>query len=562
MRLWGTTTGLVLAVAVTVVHADERKFYGDDPVRYDDDRLDTPRGPAPIELSDLYDRLRHTFGQPGSPEWGEAENVNTLDQVPDSTWFTNRHGAHRMTLDELTRGPNRDGGPDPRTIWTIVGGKVGGLTPGFEIVDAQGVRYVIKLDPAGLPELSSAAEVIATKLFYAVGYNVPENYIVDVHPETLAIDPEASLQDEFGQTRRLTDHRLRRMLARMPRLDDGRIRVTASKYLEGEPIGPFRYHGTRSDDPNDIVPHENRRELRGLRLFAAWLNHDDVRAQNTLDTWVENGDRHYVTHHLIDFGSTFGSGTVDLQVPNLGFHYWLDMDLVRRNARGFGFHTPKYRTVTWPNFPAYASVGRFEADAFEPEEWKPDYPNPAFVRMTDRDAFWAAAIIASFTPMELRAIVGTGEFSDPAQQAYFYETLRTRQQKTAKYYVNRINPIDAFRVDRDRLTFANLSERYGFATPRTRYRTRWMVYNNAADSYLTFTAATLSTASAVALPAIRLRGSEQYLVAEISSEHPDHPRWNAPVLVYLRPVSDGVAVVGIERPSTADAGPHTVTALD
>ncbi len=214
-----------------------------------------------------------------------------------------------------TRGPNRDGGPDPRSIWTIVGGKVGGLTPGFEIVDAQGVRYVVKLDPVGLPELSSAAEVIATKLFYAFGYNVPENYIVDVHPETLAIAPDASIQDEFGHARRLTEHRLRRMLARMPRLDDGRIRVTASKYLDGEPIGPFRYHGTRSDDPNDIIPHENRRELRGLRLFAAWLNHDDVRAHNTLDTWVEDGERHYVTHQLIDFGSTFGSAEIARGLP-------------------------------------------------------------------------------------------------------------------------------------------------------------------------------------------------------------------------------------------------------
>ena len=75
----------------------------------------------------------------------------------------------------------------------------------------------------------------------------------------------------------------------MPRLADGRVRVTASRYLAGRPIGPFRYYGTRTDDPNDVIPHENRRELRGLRLFAAWTNHDDTRAHNTQDVTVHGG---------------------------------------------------------------------------------------------------------------------------------------------------------------------------------------------------------------------------------------------------------------------------------
>ena len=47
----------------------------------------------------------------------------------------------------------------------------------------------------------------------------------------------------------------------------------------------LRWYETRSDDPNDVIPHEDRREQRGLRLIAAWLNHDDTRAQNTVDSW-------------------------------------------------------------------------------------------------------------------------------------------------------------------------------------------------------------------------------------------------------------------------------------
>ena len=43
-------------------------------------------------------------------------------------------------------------------------------------------------------------------------------------------------------------------------------------------ISPLQYFGTRPEDPNDLHPHEHRRELRGLRVFSAWLNHDDSRS--------------------------------------------------------------------------------------------------------------------------------------------------------------------------------------------------------------------------------------------------------------------------------------------
>ncbi len=113
-----------------------------------------------------------------SPIGSEALSVNTLDEVPDSAWFTNRHGVKRMSLDELRRGPNRGTGPDPKEKWFVFRGKSQGLTPGFQIKDGKGDRYVIKVDPVEIPEIASAAEIIATKIFYAIGYNVPENYIV------------------------------------------------------------------------------------------------------------------------------------------------------------------------------------------------------------------------------------------------------------------------------------------------------------------------------------------------------------------------------------------------
>ena len=548
-------TALVLALVFTmlvVTEAQHRKFYPDDPLLVDDDTIDVPDEPAEIDLSDMFDRFGHIVVDLGSLTLTEAENVNTLDEVPDSSWFTNRHGTRRMSLEEITRGPNTRDGPDISTPWRVFRGKIGGLTPGVQIIDGRGDRYVIKFDPVRVPELSSAAEVIATKLFYAIGYNVPENYIARVDPEDgLEIEPGTTLEDEFGDETPLTRSFLRRRLRQVPRLPDGRVRVTASKYLSGQPLGPFRYYGTRTDDPNDVILHENRRELRGLRLFAAWTNHDDTRAHNTQDSWVEAEGRRYIRHHLLDFGSTFGSGSVDLQLPNLSFTYWLDFGEVRKNLVGFGVRTPAYRKVRWPRFPEYESVGRWESEYYDPDAWRNDYPNPAFVRMTDRDAFWAAKIIMRFTPAELRAIVEAGEFTDPVQEQYFLDVLIERQHKTVRPYLDRLNPLDRFEVTSDGLGFVNVAEEYGFAEPGTTYRVQWSVYDNAADTTRALGEAVERTATTIPLPDTSsvVSGGEVFLVAEIHSIHEDHPMWNRSVAVYLRSTGGSFEVVGIERES-------------
>jgi hypothetical protein len=521
------------------------KFYPDDPIRSDDDRLDTPQEPAHIDLSDMYDRfghIAHDFGK--SPIGSEAVNVNTLDEVPDNTWFTNRHGAKRMSIEELTRGPNRSNGPNPDETWMVFKGKTQGLTPGFEVRDGRGGRYVIKMDPVNIPDLSSAAEVIATKIFYAIGYNAPENYIV-------RYDPAKFEEDRFGDKAPLTPFRFRRMIRRVPRLPDGRMRVTASKYIPGVPIGPFRYYGTRADDPNDIFPHEDRRELRGFRLIAAWTNHDDTRAQNTQDTWVEAGGKHYVEHYLLDFGSTFGSGSVDMQFPNLSFQYWLDTKQVKRNMWGFGFNVPYYRKVKWPKYPAYQSVGRWEGEYFIAEEWRNDYPNPAFVRMTARDAFWAAKIIMSFTAEELRAIVETGEYSEAELSEYFLEVLIARQQKCGRFGINGINPLDEFRVSGNGLEFTNLSEKYGFSEGETIYRVGWSLYNNATGTVQTLREPVTQSETRLALPARATASDDEdlLLLAEIYSLHDEHPEWDMRIGVYLRSNGSDYEVVGIDRES-------------
>src|SRR4030095_15690279 len=134
----------------------------------------------------------------------EALNTNNFDEVPDSTWFTNRLGRRDMSLEEIRRGPDQGSGPDPKGPWTILAAKTEGISPGFFIQDAAGERYLLKFDPPGHLNLAPSAELISTKIFYAVGYNVAENYLVDFKPEILKLSPNATRKNKKGKKVPLT----------------------------------------------------------------------------------------------------------------------------------------------------------------------------------------------------------------------------------------------------------------------------------------------------------------------------------------------------------------------
>src|SRR6185503_20008763 len=134
-----------------------------------------------------------------------AANANTLGEVPDSSWFQNRHGQFRLSTDQLVRGPNKTSGPSTDQPWSVTGAKTEGVTPGFRIVDSRGDTYVIKFDPITNPEMATAAEIISTKFFYAMGYNVPENYLVFFRREDVRVDKGAQISVGLGSSLRMTE---------------------------------------------------------------------------------------------------------------------------------------------------------------------------------------------------------------------------------------------------------------------------------------------------------------------------------------------------------------------
>jgi hypothetical protein len=441
-----------------------QRFQADDPVRYDNDAAVPVEKVTRHKLNDEYDFIQHTFGKQGDRTKGPAANINTLGEVPDSSWFQNRHGMHPMSLDALVQGPNSTEGPSTDGPWRVIEAKNEGITPGFRIRDARGDVYVIKFDPLTNPELATAAEVISTKFFHAIGFNVPENHLAFFTRQQLRPDKKGSI----------TERDIEEILARVHRSPDGTYRALASRLLPGTPAGPFQYFGTRPDDPNDIFPHENRRELRGLRVFASWLNHDDSRAINTLDMVVEEDGRRYVKHYLIDFGSTLGSASVGPQKPRAGWEYMWEPKAALGRVFSLGLWDREWVRARYPE---HSSVGRFESGLFKPEEWKPEYPNPAFDNVTDQDGYWAAKIVMSFTDEQIAAIVKSGQLSDRQAESYLTKTLIERRNKIGKYWLTRLSSFDQFVFEDGELSFDHLASSYGFAS-KPESRIAWFEFNN------------------------------------------------------------------------------------
>src|SRR5678816_2292143 len=211
---------LLIVLLLTCMPAIAQRFLSDDPVTVDRDTLIDVHQPRPVKLSDYYDFIENTFNPPWKRAMKPSANANSVGDVPDSSWFQNRHGLRRMTKEALERGSNSGNGPVTSEVWVVIEGKSEGITPGFRIRDSRGDTYVIKFDPITNPEMATSAAVIATKFFYAIGYNVPENYLVFFRRDQLRVDAAAEISTGLGPLRQMTESDLDDLLARAPRTAD------------------------------------------------------------------------------------------------------------------------------------------------------------------------------------------------------------------------------------------------------------------------------------------------------------------------------------------------------
>jgi len=490
-------------------------------------------------------RVRAMFGGQGARR---AANVNALDELPNSAWFTNRIGLYAVTPEAAARGPAQHEGPDRGGPWTIVRAKSEGVTPGFTIKDARGDTYFIKFDPPCCPGSSTAAGVITGRALYTIGYNVPEDFVTTFRREDLILGEKVTLTEPSGLKRPMTVADIDTVLARVAPTADGSWRAIASRLLRGKPVGPFNWHGRRKDDPQDHVNHENRRELRAMRVFAAWLAHFDTKQHNSLDMYVEEGGRHYLRHYFIDFASTLGAGATG-PFPKANFEYAGDISASFGRALALGFHEDDWRKLKRPD--GLEEVGYYESEHFDPMEWKPLNPNAAFANLTDRDGYWAAKIISAFTDAHIEALVAEGKYRNPDAARWIARNMSERRDKIARYWFDRVPPLDFFALDQGAFRFRDLGVERGISkSDRSRYRIR-VALADAARNKTEWSAwiesgkpeFDLGAGPAAAAIAREDAARRPFVAVEVNVSRSD--KWSNPVRAYVARSSG--RVVAVER---------------
>src|SRR5439155_15338490 len=123
IRLSAAIAGALAAAAALNILASAAapRFFDDDPVWLERDSQDAS-SMQPLEVDLIVDVTTNLLAGTNIAQTSRAKNVNTVDEVPDSSWFTNRVGRRTLTPEDIAAGPNTTAGPASGP-WTVTASK-------------------------------------------------------------------------------------------------------------------------------------------------------------------------------------------------------------------------------------------------------------------------------------------------------------------------------------------------------------------------------------------------------------------------------------------------------
>jgi hypothetical protein len=390
---------------------------------HDDAPIPVPRWrwiPEPVYLSEVYLHrpLRETLDLSPQPDAGD---INSMDEVARSTWFSSRP----LDVGAMARGPDNTG--PPLAPFTVLPDPPMGLAAGaFSILDSRGSRYEICLDPPDRPEMRTAALAVASRLFWALGYITPPVFILRARA------------DDFwrseGATAQVAD-----ILKSGATPSFGYYRVAALAWPPGVLLGYAPEGGTRSDDSNDLVPHENRRSLRALKVFASWLSLDNLGPAKTIDRYLGPPDEGHVVHFLVGLDEALGANSVvraadppPVEGGGSPFTRLLTLGL---------FPNPRPK----PTQTALPAVGDLPNN-IDPAAYAPPMPYEPADRLLGSDGYWAAKRMLSLSSTHIALAIAAGNITDPRAQHAMQTAIEARRSTVAAYWLARATPIELLSV--------------------------------------------------------------------------------------------------------------------
>lgn len=475
-----------------------------------------------------------------------AEDVNARDEVPCSTWFCARHHLAPMTTEALLAGP--PGARPPVLPLAVTKSKDRGAAAGFSATDAQGHRFLIKLDPPHHAGLSSGAEIMGNLIFYGAGYNVAGAFSLHVPPDAFQLAEQATFQLSGVAERPFTRARLDALLANAGHTREDEVSAAAIPWIEGEVLGAFDMMGTRSDDPNDRIPHQHRRSLRASRLLFGWLNVHDASALNTLDSYVEEDGRRFVRHHFIDFGAGLGSASWRRKDVFEGRESLFPLSRLLASLLTLGIYQRDWQRDQAAHDRSFGqlppALGWFHpTHGWDPRAFHTNRKVPAHLRMTPRDGYWGAKVITSFTRAQLRSLVNFA-YAGRGEADAVFEALVWRQRRIGETYLREYAAVEAPRVEGSRLCYLDIAVARGFypAAPRHVFE----LHDGRGRLVARADMVTSQARLCVPLPETGPARQAPYLVMAIRTQEATHT--SRPSYVHLqRGVGGRLHVVGLER---------------
>jgi hypothetical protein len=109
---------ILVLVLLSPLTLAAQKFFPDDPLTREPEPLPVSKA-VKRDINEYYDFFQDTLFEPGKDlrkaQPDPSAGINTLGEVPDNAWFTNRISSRPMSREELARGPG-DSSARPRPM--------------------------------------------------------------------------------------------------------------------------------------------------------------------------------------------------------------------------------------------------------------------------------------------------------------------------------------------------------------------------------------------------------------------------------------------------------------
>jgi len=377
----------------------------------------------PVWLADVYVR-RPLVNALEAERIPEAGDVNALDEVPRSSWFD---PPRTVNAAAMRKRPGSPGPPRPPLL--VLAGSPSAGRAGVRVLDSRGFVYELRVDPPDRPAMRTAAEAIASRLAYGIGFRTPEVFVTSLGPDDFQVGSEANRAD--GSTVDVAA-----FLASGPPADaKGRYRVSATHWPVGLEIGPAPISGIRDDDPNDLVPHRDRRTLRSLKVVAAFLKLSRIGPHSIADVYVGPEGEGHVRHYLVGLDDALGASDIVREsdprpevAPLPPFESLVTLGLAP---------SPK-RPPTQTEFP---SIGDLPED-LDPARFEPPDPYEPMDRLLPSDGYWAAKRIATLSRTAIWAAIREARIDDAPTRARLAEILLARRRAILEHYYGQVSPLE------------------------------------------------------------------------------------------------------------------------